>query len=129
MASSAEYSFKAQIASRGHHCVKCRNFNLISWCGNFVERNSFRPKLCGNCAFPQNVHNKKLDEITVLYAVHHVFKKTTWNNVKEGGSVRVDLEKNKLTHARSVQKINFFNSSKMVGHIPREIFPHVYYFI
>ena len=56
-------------------------------------------------------------------------KKTTWNNVKEGGSVRVDLEKNKLTHARSVQKINFFNSWKMVGHVPREISPHVYYFI
>ena len=36
-----------------------------------MERHSFRdrPKLCGNCAFPQNFHTKKLGEITVFYAV------------------------------------------------------------
>ena len=28
-----------------------------------------RPKLCGNCAFPQNFHTRKLGEITVFYAV------------------------------------------------------------
>ena len=28
-----------------------------------------RPKLCGNCAFPQKFHTKKLGEITVFYAV------------------------------------------------------------
>ena len=28
-----------------------------------------RPKLCGNCAFPQNIHARKLDEITVFLAV------------------------------------------------------------
>ena len=45
------------------------------WCGNFVERGSFLivvgecPKLCGNCAFPQNFHTKKLGKITVSYAV------------------------------------------------------------
>ena len=27
------------------------------------------PELCGNTAFPQNLHPKKLSEITVLYAV------------------------------------------------------------
>ena len=27
----------------------------------------------------------------------YVFKETTWNNVKEGNSVRVDLERNKLS--------------------------------
>ena len=26
-------------------------------------------KLCGNCAFPQNIHTRKLGEITVLH--HH----------------------------------------------------------
>ena len=29
----------------------------------------YRPKLCGNCAFPQNFHTMKLGEITVFYAV------------------------------------------------------------
>ena len=28
-----------------------------------------RPKVCGNCAFPQNFHTMKLSEITVFYAV------------------------------------------------------------
>ena len=28
-----------------------------------------RPKLCVNCAFPQNFHNRKLGEITVFFAV------------------------------------------------------------
>ena len=27
------------------------------------------PKLCGNCAFPQNFHTRKLREITVFFAV------------------------------------------------------------
>ena len=27
------------------------------------------PKLCGNCAFTQNFHNRKLGEITVFYEV------------------------------------------------------------
>ena len=29
-----------------------------------------RPKICGNCAFPQNFHVRKLGEITVFFAVH-----------------------------------------------------------
>ena len=28
-----------------------------------------RPKLCGNCAFPQNFHTRKLGEITVFFSV------------------------------------------------------------
>ena len=30
---------------------------------------SFGRKLCGNCAFPQNLHARKLGEITVFYPV------------------------------------------------------------
>ena len=30
---------------------------------------AIRSKLCGNCAFPQNLHTKKLGEITVFYAM------------------------------------------------------------
>ena len=28
------------------------------------------PKLCGNCAFPQNFHTRKLGEITVFFATN-----------------------------------------------------------
>ena len=41
-----------------------------------VERHIFRivgvirPKLCGNCAFPQNFHTRKLGEITVFFTVY-----------------------------------------------------------
>ena len=64
-------------------------FYLISWCRNFVERYSFCIcsfilklcicilKLCGNCAFPQNFHTRKLGEITVFNVVRGS-KITTW---------------------------------------------------
>ena len=29
-----------------------------------------RPKLCANCAFPQNFHTRKLGELTAFYAVN-----------------------------------------------------------
>ena len=42
-----------------------------------MEKHSFRrvlganrPKLCGNCAFPQSFHTRKLDEITVFFVVN-----------------------------------------------------------
>ena len=66
---------------------------------------------------------------------YHVFKETTWNNVKEGDSVKVDLENNKLSknvdpYACGIcAKNQFHNSWKTVEHIPRESSRHVYYFI
>ena len=67
---------------------------------------------------------------------YHVFKETTWNNVKEGDSVRVDVETNKLSknvdpYACAIRAKNqFFNSWKTVGHIQRNFSPcFVYYFI
>ena len=66
---------------------------------------------------------------------YHVFKETTWNNVKEGGNGRVNLETNKLSknvdlYACAIRAKNqFFHSWKAVGHIPRELFRHVHYFI
>ena len=50
------------------HCVK---LHLISWCVNFVERqfpHSFG-RIGRNCAFPQNLHTRKLGETTLIYAV------------------------------------------------------------
>ena len=34
-----------------------------------ISPNFLRPKLYGNCAFPQNFHTRKLGKITVFYAV------------------------------------------------------------
>ena len=31
------------------------------------------PKLCGNCAFPQNIHTRKLGGITEFFAVSHTY--------------------------------------------------------
>ena len=58
------------------HCVKYRNFIYfhgveILW-KDTVSGDSPETmrKLCGNCAFPQNLHTMKLGKITVFYAVH-----------------------------------------------------------
>ena len=52
---------------------KIPKFHLISWCGNFVKTHSFRcPKLCRNCAFPQNLNTRKLYEIFVFYVVNEM---------------------------------------------------------
>ena len=55
--------------------MKDRNFTLFSgveilWKSTVsLEFRANRPKLYGNCVFPQNVHTKKLDEVTVFYVV------------------------------------------------------------
>ena len=56
------------------NCVKCRRFTQfpgveILWKDTVSEYYANCPKLCGNCAFPQNFHTRKLGEITVFYAV------------------------------------------------------------
>ena len=50
---------------------KIPQFHLISWCGNFIERNSFRksPKFMPKFCLSTNFHTRKLQEITVFYAV------------------------------------------------------------
>ena len=35
----------------------------------FAEFQAILPKHCGNCAFPQNVHTRKLGETTVFYVM------------------------------------------------------------
>ena len=42
------------------------NFLVWNFCG---KARTNRPKLCGNCAFQQNFYTRKLDEITVFFAV------------------------------------------------------------
>ena len=42
---------------------KIQKFHLNSWYRIFVETHSFRPKHCGNFAFPQNFYIRKLGEM------------------------------------------------------------------
>ena len=57
------------------HCVKHRNFTKfpdaeILWKDTVsTELMTIVPKLYGNCVFQQNIHTRKLGEITVYYAV------------------------------------------------------------
>ena len=39
---------------------------------------AIRPKLCKNCAFPQNSQTKKLVEITVFFTVNKKKKTGSW---------------------------------------------------
>ena len=39
---------------------------------------AIRPKLCENCAFPQNSQTKKLVEITVFFTVNKKKKTGSW---------------------------------------------------
>ena len=64
---------------------------------------------------------------------YHVFKETSWSNAKEGDEVKVELETNKSSKKIDPYPIRakeeYFKGWKTVGHIPREISRHVYFFI
>ena len=54
------------------NCVKYRNFTYFPVVESLQKGTvsiEFRPKLCGNCVFPQNFRTRKLGEISVFYAV------------------------------------------------------------
>ena len=65
---------------------------------------------------------------------YHVFKETSWSNAKEGDEVKVELETNKSSkkidpYACAIRaEEEYFKGWKTVGHIPREISRHVYFF-
>ena len=66
---------------------------------------------------------------------YHVYKNTTWKNAKAGQKVKVQVETNKSSkesdpYAYAIKvKNNFFDNWMTVGHIPREISRHCFYFI
>ena len=74
-------------------------------------------------------------EATTASRVYHVFKNTSWVNLKEGDEVQVELKTNKNSiridlYACAIRvKGKCFNVTKTVGHIPREISRHVYFLI
>ena len=62
-----------QFFHTAQNTVVSHNFLVGKFCEKARFPNSFgqfatRPKLCGNCAFPQNFHTRKLGEITAFYA-------------------------------------------------------------
>ena len=45
----------------------------ILWKGKVsTESRTIRPKLYGDCTFPQNFHTMKLEEITVFYEAFYI---------------------------------------------------------
>ena len=51
---------------KGDALRKIPKFDLIFWCRNIVETNSFaiRLTLCGNCVFPQNFYIQQIGVIS-----------------------------------------------------------------
>ena len=69
---------------------KITQFHLISWCGNFAER---------NYVFPQNFHTRKSGEITVFFAVIYwdlIFRKRSANSFST--TFRAWLFKKNVSH-------------------------------
>ena len=72
---------------------------------------------------------------TVASRGYHVYKNTSWTNAKVGEKVTVKMETKKSSleidpYACAIKIKNcFFDSLITVGHIPREISPHVLFFI
>ena len=66
---------------------------------------------------------------------YHVYKNTTWVDAREEDEVQVGIETNKESikvdpYACAIRtEERFFRAIKIVGHIPREISPHFYFFI
>ena len=67
---------KMMLVLLKYHCVNYRNYTWfpsveILWkCTVFAEFRATCPKICGDCAFPQNFHTRKFGKITVIYAMY-----------------------------------------------------------
>ena len=64
----------------------------------------------------------------------HVYKNTTWNDVKEGDKVVVEIERNPKSkeidpYCCAIKTSLSSGELKTVGHIPREVSRHFYFFI
>ena len=71
------FGFKLFSISTAKNTVISPDFLMWKFCGKAQLPHSFgqfaiRPKLCGNCAFPQNFHTRKLSEITVFFVACHL---------------------------------------------------------
>ena len=59
----------AQLQYSRFHDNKDMNTEYFNVLLNITDTKSNRPKLCGNCALPQNFHTRKSEESTVFFAV------------------------------------------------------------
>ena len=66
--SSIRYFVRSFVHPTVKNTVILPNFLVWIFCGKAQFRAN-RLKLCGNCAFPQNFHTRKLDEELVFFAV------------------------------------------------------------
>ena len=91
------YSFFTKFTLRIKYC----NFNWfpgveILWkCTVSTKFWKIRPKLCGNCAFPQNSHTRKLGKITV--AVYAVLMTTNFSKLCKSWSFLPNWEYYKIS--------------------------------
>ena len=112
---SIHYVFRtfSQNGITAKNIVISPNFLVWKFCGKAQFRHSFgfrvnRPKLCRNCAFPQNFRLRKLGQITVFFTVsiphnccHHLvfsicLATQLWG--KKGGKVVLKMFQFSLTH-------------------------------
>ena len=69
-------SFKSLTPSlKNYHIRQCKKYRNFTWFPSVeILRKgtvSNRPKLCGNCVFPQNFDTRKTGEVTVFFAVRY----------------------------------------------------------
>ena len=72
-------------------------------------------------------------QATVAARGYHVYKSTTWDQAKDGDKVLVEIESDKKSKETDPYCCSIRTSVnqqiKTVGHIPREISRHVYFFL
>ena len=71
---------------------------------NFLVWKFFRPKLCGNCAFPQNFYTRKLGEITVFFAVDIKRKWKNNDNINQINKYKLDIFFTIFSHNSTYRK-------------------------
>ena len=93
-----------------------------------------RPKLCGNCAFPQNFLTRKLGEITVFYAVEGNNNKSIFSGKQSRHSIRKTDTIMATKKAMDADMVNInqetlFNEVKFPYVVPVENLKHIHRYI
>ena len=74
-------------------------------------------------------------EAIVASRAYHIYKETTWRRARVGETVKVEVETNQSStqidpYASAIKVKNaFYDICETVGHIPREISRHTYFFL
>ena len=71
----------------------------------------------------------------IAFRGYHVYRNSTWQNAKSGHKLKVERDTNKSSksidpYASAIKiKHQFFDTWLTVGHIPRELSRHCYFFM